>query len=249
MTRTVSLFVSCFNDMMFPKTARAAVEVLNKLNVKVEFPDEQTCCGQIHFNTGYASMAVPLVKHFVESFSDSNEVVALSASCTAMIREHYLELASRTHDDELISGTEELVPKVFEFSEYLTEVLGVTDVGASYPHKVSYHPTCHSLRSLHIYHSAIALLGAVKGLELVDLPYAEQCCGFGGTFSVKNSAMSTAMLADKTANILNARVETVVAVDNSCLMHISGALRRNGTGISVMHLAEVLAQGMDGGEG
>lgn len=248
MTRTVSLFVSCFNDMMFPKTARAATEVLRKLDVNVQFPSEQTCCGQIHINTGYAAMAVPLIKHFVETFSGATEVVALSASCTATIREHYLELASRTHDRELISRTEELIPKVFEFSEYLTGVLGVTDVGASYPHKVTYHPTCHSLRSLHIYDSAIELLGAVKGLELVDLPYAEQCCGFGGTFAVKNFFMSTAILADKTANIVGAKVETVVALDNSCLMHIAGSLRRNGTGISAMHLAEVLAQGINDGE-
>ncbi|MDA8081981.1 MAG: (Fe-S)-binding protein [Actinomycetota bacterium] len=246
MTRSVSLFVSCFNDMLFPNTARAANVVLRSLGVKVEFPRRQTCCGQIHVNTGYASMAVPLVRNFVNTFSGAEEIVAISGSCTAMVREHYLELANRTNDVNLISKTRELVPRVFEFSEYLTDVVGVSDVGATYPHRVSYHPTCHSLRSLHIYESAIKLLGAVRGLQLIDLSFAEQCCGFGGTFSVKNSPMSTAILADKVANIVNAKVETVVALDNSCLLHISGALKRNNTGVSVMHLAEVLAHGLDG---
>ena len=244
MTRSVSLFVSCFNDMFYPKTAQAADLVLRSLGVRVQFPQDQTCCGQIHVNTGYASMAVPLVRNFVNTFSQAEEIVAISGSCTAMVREHYQELASRTNDAKLISMTSELVPRVFEFSEYLTDVLGVSDVGATYPHRVSYHPTCHSLRSLRIYESAIKLLGAVRGLQLVDLAYAEQCCGFGGTFSVKNSPMSTAILADKVANIVSARVETVVALDNSCLMHISGALKRNNTGVSVMHLAEVLAHGL-----
>ncbi len=247
MTRSVSLFVSCFNDTLYPNTARAANVVLKSLGVSVQFPERQTCCGQIHVNTGYASMAVPLVRNFVNTFSGAEEIVAISGSCTAMLREHYQELANRTNDVNLISKTSELVPRVFEFSEYLTDVLGVSDVGATYPHRVSYHPTCHSLRSLHIYESAIKLLSAVRGLQLVDLAYAEQCCGFGGTFSVKNSPMSTAILADKVANIVSAKVEAVVALDNSCLMHISGALKRNNTGVSVMHVAEVLAHGLKGG--
>ncbi|NNN19747.1 MAG: (Fe-S)-binding protein [Acidimicrobiaceae bacterium] len=249
MARTLSLFVSCFNDTLYPKTAKSAEVVLNSLGIKVEFPRKQTCCGQIHINTGFASGAIPLMRNFIDTFEASEEIVALSGSCTAMIREHYQDLAERTHDSGLIARTEELVPRVFEFSEYLTNVLGITDVGASYPHRVVYHPTCHSLRSLHIYDSAVRLLCAVKGLELVVLPYAEQCCGFGGTFSIKNSAMSAAILADKVGNIVSARAETVVALDNSCLMHISGALRRNNTGISVMHLAEVLAHGLEAIEG
>ncbi len=245
MTRKASLFVSCFNDVLYPETARSAIRVLEKIGVEVEFPSNQTCCGQIHINTGYSGMAVPLVRHFVDAFSGSKEIVAISGSCTATIREHYLRMAEKTGDLELVERTRELVPRVFEFSEYLTGVLGVADVGSSYPHRVCYHPTCHSLRSLHVWDSAITLLKAVRGLELVDLPHAEQCCGFGGTFSVKNSAMSSAILADKVANILASGAETVVALDNSCLSNIAGALKRNKTGVSVMHLAEVLAHGID----
>lgn len=246
MNRTVSLFVSCFNDVLFPATASGAVTVLERVGVKVEFPREQTCCGQIHINTGYASQAVPLVRHFVDTFSKSEAIVAISGSCTATIREHYLELANRTGDNNLVQRTAEMVPRVFEFSEYLTNVLGLVDVGASYPHKVCYHPTCHSLRSLHIYSSVVSLLQGVHGLELVELPHAEQCCGFGGTFSVKNSPMSTAIMADKIASIVASGAETVVALDNSCLTHISGGLRRNKTGISVMHIAELLSHSSDG---
>ncbi len=248
MTRTVSLFVSCFNDAIYPRTARAAQGVLERLGVKVDFPAEQTCCGQIHINTGYGSMAVPLIRHFVDVFSNSDELVSISGSCTATIREHYQELAQRTQDPVLIRRTDELVPKVHEFSQYLTDVLGVVDVGAAYPHKVCYHPTCHSLRSLHVYDSAVALLRAVRGLELVELPHAEQCCGFGGTFAVKNAPMSTAILVDKVANIFASGAETVVALDNSCLTHINGFLKRNKTGISTMHLAELLDHGVNESE-
>lgn len=241
MTRTVSLFVSCFNDLLFPKTAWSAVRVLERMGLRVEFPEEQTCCGQIHLNTGYASMAVPMVRNLVRTFSEAEEVVTISGSCTALIREHYLELAIRSGDSKLVDETALLIPRVHEFSEFLTDELGITDVGAYYPHRVGYHPTCHSLRSLHRYESVIEILKAVEGLELVDLPNAEQCCGFGGTFAVKNPAMSTAILADKVVGIMSSGAEAVVSLDNSCLMHIGGALKRNNSGVSVMHLADVLA--------
>lgn len=245
MNRTASLFISCFNDTLFPASAQAAIKVLNKLGVEVDVPKNQTCCGQIHFNTGYASMAVPLVSHFVETFSDSQEIVALSGSCVAMVKDYYVELAMRTGDEKLITRTIEIASKIYEFSQYITEVLGVSEVGSTFSHRVTYHPTCHSLRYLHVYDSAIKLLKGVAGLELIDLPRAEQCCGFGGTFAVKNSPVSTAMLSDKLSNIASAKVEVVVAVDNSCLMHIGGGLRRNNMGVSVMHLAEILASGID----
>lgn len=245
MTRTASLFVSCFNDTLFPASAQAAIKVLNKVGVEIDVPSDQTCCGQIHFNTGYASMAVPLVSHFVETFSGANEIVALSGSCVAMVKDSYVELAMRTKDEKLISRTIEITTKIYEFSQYLTEVLGVIEIGSVFAHRVTYHPTCHSLRSLQVYDSAIRLLQGVCGLELVDLPQAEQCCGFGGTFSVKNQPVSTAMLSDKLSNIDSTKAEVVVAADNSCLMHIGGGLKRNGMGVSVIHLAEVLACGID----
>lgn len=220
------------------------VSVLERLDVSVDFPRKQTCCGQMHFNTGYGDMAIPLLENFVEAFHRSTHIVSTSASCAAMIKENYLSLAERTGKQNLIKGVEALLPKIFEFSQYLTEVLGVLDVGAYYPHRVTYHPTCHSLRSLGIYDSAIKLLSNIRGIEIVELPSAEQCCGFGGTFAIKNADMSTAMLFDKISNIKSTKAETVVGLDNSCLMHIGGGLSRNNSGVSVLHLAEVLASGI-----
>lgn len=242
-----SLFISCFNDFLFPESVEAAVRVLRHLDVQVSVPKGQTCCGQIHYNTGYGDMAIPLVRAFVDRFKDFDAVISISGSCTAMVREQYQRLAYRTNDQKLIKATEDLSKRIFEFTDYLTKVLGIESTGSYYPHRVTYHPTCHSLRSLHIYESALKLLRNVKGLELVELPHAEQCCGFGGTFSVKNEPVSTAMLFDKMANIEKTGAETLVALDNSCLMHIGGGLRRINSGISVMHIAEVLASGLDRG--
>ncbi|WP_047863740.1 (Fe-S)-binding protein [Rubrobacter aplysinae] len=239
----VGLFITCFNDTLFPGTGRATVEVLERLGVEVDFPFEQTCCGQMHFNTGYQREAIPLVKRFVDVFSGYEAVVAPSGSCVGMVRELYGRAAELAGDRGLALRVAELQPKVYELSEFLVDRLGVTDVGAYYPHRVTYHPTCHSLRMLGVGGKPKRLLDNVRGIELVDLPQAEECCGFGGTFAVKNADTSTAMLSDKMQHIKSTKAEVVTAGDNSCLMHIGGGLARGRSGVEAVHLAEILAAG------
>jgi L-lactate dehydrogenase complex protein LldE len=220
----VSLFVTCVSDTLFPQTGRAVVRLLERLDCEVEFPLEQTCCGQMHMNSGYAREGTALARRFARVFSDADVVVTPSASCAGMLRQHV--------DDG---------PPVYELSELLVDVLGVEDVGAYYPHRVTYHPTCHSLRELHVGDRPLRLLRAVRGIELVELPEWTECCGFGGTFAVKNAEVSSAMLADKVRAVLDTGAEILCAGDNSCLMHIGGALSRQRTGVRTVHLAEVLA--------
>jgi L-lactate dehydrogenase complex protein LldE len=221
----VSLFVTCFNDTLFPQTGRAVVRLLERLDCEVDFPFEQTCCGQMHLNSGYAREGSALARRFARVFADAEVVVTPSASCAGMLR-HQL-------------GDEG--PAVYELSEFVVDRLGVEDVGAYFPHRVTFHPTCHSLRELNVGDRPLRLLRAVRGIELVELPQATECCGFGGTFAVKNAEVSSAMLADKVRAVLDTGAEIVCAGDNSCLMHIGGALSRQRTGVRTVHLAEVLA--------
>jgi len=237
----VSLFITCFNDTLFPETGRAVVRVLERLGQTVEFPIDQTCCGQMHFNTGYQREAIPLVRHFVEVFRDAEVVVSPSASCVAMVRDLYPRVAELAEDPTLADAVAALTPRVFELSEFLVKKLGVEDVGAYYPHRVTFHPTCHSVRMARIGDAPLRLLRAVRGIDLVELPHSEECCGFGGTFSVKNADTSMAMLSDKLRHILDTRAEYCAAADNSCLMHIGGALHRQRAGVGTIHLAEILA--------
>ena len=237
----VALFITCFNDTLFPETGRATVELLERLGHEVEFPQEQTCCGQMHFNTGYQREAIPLVRRFVEVFGSYDAVVAPSGSCVGMVRELYPMAADLANDKRLLYEVEELAHKVFELSEFLVKKTGVTDVGAYYPHRVTYHPTCHSLRMLKVGDAPLELLRAVRGIDLVELPEAKECCGFGGTFAVKNADTSVAMLGDKLRHVLDTEAEICTAGDNSCLMHIGGGLRRQRAGVRTVHLAEILA--------
>ena len=237
----VALFITCFNDTLFPETGRATVEVLERLGIEVDFPVEQTCCGQMHFNTGYQREAIPLVRRFVEIFSPYDAVVAPSGSCVGMVRELYPMAANLAKDSRLAEKVEELAPKVFELSEFLVKEFKVTDVGAYYPHRVTYHPTCHSLRMLKVGDAPLELLRNVRGMDLVELPEAKECCGFGGTFAVKNADTSAAMLGDKIRRVLDTEAEVCAAGDNSCLMHIGGGLRRLRAGIEAVHLAQILA--------
>jgi L-lactate dehydrogenase complex protein LldE len=237
----ISLFVACYNDTLFPETGIAVTRVLERLGHTVEFPVEQTCCGQMHYNTGYHGEAVPLVRRFVETFRNAEAVCVPSASCVAMMREHYELMAERENDPAFLAEVRSLLPRIFEFSELLVHRLGVEDVGASFPHLVTYHPSCHSLRMLHVGDAPVRLLRAVKGLSFVELPNKEQCCGFGGTFAVKNADVSVAMLAEKNGEVLRTGAEIVAALDNSCLMQIYGGLHRNGSSVRTMHLAEILA--------
>ncbi|QIN77907.1 (Fe-S)-binding protein [Rubrobacter marinus] len=237
----VALFITCFNDTLFPETGRATVEVLERLGHEVVFPEEQTCCGQMHFNTGYQREAIPLVRRFVEVFGPYDAVVAPSGSCVGMVRELYPLAANLANDNELLYEVEELGEKVFELSEFLVKKTGVTDVGAYYPHRVTYHPTCHSLRMLKVGEAPLKLLRRVRGIDLVELPEAKECCGFGGTFAVKNADTSVAMLGDKLRHVLDTEAEICTAGDNSCLMHIGGGLKRQRAGVRTVHLAEILA--------
>jgi L-lactate dehydrogenase complex protein LldE len=239
----VALFITCFNDTLFPETGRATVEVLERLGVEVDFPLDQTCCGQMHFNTGYQREAIPLVRRFVEVFDGYEAVVAPSGSCVSMVRELYPMAAELAGDRRLAERIEVLGPRVFELSEFLVKKLGVTDVGAYYPHRVTYHPTCHSLRMLKVGEAPLELLRNVRGMDLVELSEPEECCGFGGTFAVKNADTSAAMLSDKIRRVLEAEAEVCTAGDNSCLMHIGGGLRRQRAGVETVHLAQILASG------
>ena len=243
----VALFITCFNDTLFPETGKATVEVLERIGVEVDFPFAQTCCGQMHFNTGYQREAIPLVRRFVEVFGGYDAVVAPSGSCVSMVRELYPMAAELAGDRTLAGRVDELGPRVFELSEFLVKEIGVTDVGAYYPHRVTYHPTCHSLRMLKVGGAPLELLGNVRGIDLVELSEAEECCGFGGTFAVKNADTSAAMLSDKLRHVLDTEAEVCAAGDNSCLMHIGGGLNRLRAGVGTIHLAQILAS--ETGEG
>ena len=237
----VALFITCFNDTLFPETGRATVRLLERLGHEVEFPAEQTCCGQMHFNTGYQREAIPLVRRFVEVFKGYETIVAPSGSCVGMVRELYPLAAGLVNDKQLLHDVEELGSRVFERSEFLVRKLAITDVGAYYPHRVTYHPTCHSLRMIKVGDAPLRLLRAVRGIDLVELGEAKECCGFGGTFAIKNADTSTAMLSDKLRHVLDTKAEVCTAGDNSCLMHIGGGLKRGRAGVRTVHLAEILA--------
>jgi L-lactate dehydrogenase complex protein LldE len=237
----VALFITCFNDTLFPRTGQAVVRVLERLGHQVDFPLEQTCCGQMHANSGYELQALPLARRFVRAFGDHETIVCPSASCVATVTEQYPRLAELGRDRALARELETVRDRVREFSTFLTGTLGVEDVGSYFPHRVTYHPTCHSLRSLRVGDAPLRVLRAVRGIELVELREARECCGFGGTFAVKNAEVSTAILADKLEHVVATGAEVCTALDNSCLMHIGGALARLRASVRTMHLAEILA--------
>jgi L-lactate dehydrogenase complex protein LldE len=237
----VSLFITCLTDTLYPQTGIAMVKLLERLGCEIEFPRAQTCCGQMHLNTGYQTEALELIRNLVSVFEQAEIVVAPSGSCVAMIRELSVRAAEWSHDDNLLERVKNLASRTFELSEFLVKKLGLEDVGAYYPHRVTYHPTCHAMRVLEVGDAPLKLLRNVRGLQLVPLEDANQCCGFGGTFAVKNAETSTAMLADKMRNVVNTRAEVCTAGDNSCLMHIGGGLHRLQTGVRTVHLAEILA--------
>ena len=237
----IAMFVTCLADTLFPAVPRATVTLLERLGHEVVFPPGQTCCGQMHVNTGYQAEALPVVRHHVEVFEDCEVVVAPSGSCVGSVRHQHARVARRAGDEALARRAEAVAAKTYELSELLVDVLGVEDVGASFPHRVTYHPTCHSLRMLRVDDKPLRLLRNVRGLELVELPQADSCCGFGGTFALKNADTSTAMLSDKMRHVVGTGAEVCTAGDASCLMHIGGGLSRMRTGVRTLHLAEILA--------
>jgi L-lactate dehydrogenase complex protein LldE len=241
----ISLFITCYNDTLFPEIGIAVVRVLERLGHTIDFPYAQTCCGQMHYNTGYQLEALLLVRRFVEVFRDSDVVCLPSSSCVTMMREHYEKIAMASGDEALQSDVAALLPRVYEFTELLVHRLGVEDVGAVYPRRVTYHSSCHSLRNLHLGDKPIRLLRNVRGLELIPMEAGDLCCGFGGTFSIKNPDVSGAMLEEKLQYIQKTGAEVCTACDNSCLMHIGGALHRQRATMRTEHIATILASGND----
>jgi L-lactate dehydrogenase complex protein LldE len=236
----VALLLACFNDTLFPQVGRNTVELLERLGCRVSFPAEQTCCGQMHGNSGFRDEALALAARLLWVFRDEQAIVCPSASCVGWVREMAPALARESGDTELADALGQLAARTFELTEFLCDELGVEDVGATFPHRVAYHPTCHSQRGLKLGDRPRRLLGAVRGLELLEIP-SEDCCGFGGTFAVKNADVSAAMLEDKLRDIEGTGAEVCAAVDSSCLMQISGGLRRQRSGMRTLHVAEILA--------
>jgi L-lactate dehydrogenase complex protein LldE len=236
-----SLFITCYNDTLFPETGRAVVALLERLGVELDFHPKQTCCGQMHANTGFRAEAISQAKRFVRLYRDAENVIIPSSSCVAMIRDQYHGLFDESGNEQLRREFEALLPRVYELSEFLIDKLGVDDVGAYFPHRVTYHASCHGLRALNLGDRPFKLLSKVRGMELIPLPNLERCCGFGGTFSVKNGDVSSAMLAVKLEDVMATGAEFCTALDNSCLMHLGGAMHRQFAGMKTIHMAQILA--------
>jgi L-lactate dehydrogenase complex protein LldE len=249
MPETVQLFVTCLIDTFFPHIGEAMVHVLNRAGVNVDFPPAQTCCGQPAFNAGLRAEARPLAEHTIRVFerlpkslktSEVCPIIIPSGSCAAMVRHGYLELFK--DDPGWLARAEALAERTYEFTEYLVDVRGVSDLGACWPGKLTYHPSCHLLRGLGVDRQPRALLAAVKEAEIIELPEREDCCGFGGVFSVEHPELSAEFLKRKIANLEKTESPTLVVADTGCLMHIAGGLHRLGKKQHVVHIAEVLAR-------
>jgi|SRR5437879_2009554 len=236
----VAFFITCIGDQFFPQVGACAVNVLRRLGVEVTFNPAQTCCGQPAFNTGFRQEACEVAARVLDLFRDAEYVVAPSGSCTSMVRVFYPELFA--DDPARLRLALDLKNRFFEFSEFLVKVLKVEDVGASFPRRVAYHDSCHLLRELGIEREPRTLIRAVRGIQMVELPDNQLCCGFGGTFSVKFPEVSVAMAQDKLRTAGDAGAEVLVANDSGCLMHLAGLIHRQGLPLRTMHLAELLAQ-------
>lgn len=239
----VALFSTCIGDALFPDAHKASALVLSRLGYEVVFPEGQTCCGQMHVNTGYQEQAVPIIQTYADAFADPSidYVVAPSGSCAGAVREQHVRIAERYGNKALVDGATQAANKTYELTEFIVDVAGVTNLGAFFPHRVTYHESCHSRRFLKVGDRPYKLLQAVEGIELVDLPNVEECCGFGGTFSVKMPEVSAAMVSDKVRHIKESKAEFVTAGDSSCLMNIAGAMSRQHNGIRALHITEILA--------
>jgi L-lactate dehydrogenase complex protein LldE len=240
MTQTIQLFITCLIDTLQPQIGEAVVSVLERAGVKVEFPQGQTCCGQPAFNAGMWKDARKTAEHTIQVFEEApGPIVIPSGSCAAMIRHSYPELFA--DDPKWLPRAQALAERTYEFTEFLVDVLGITDLGASFSGKITYHPSCHLLRGLGVERQPRVLLSNIRDAEIVELPYQEECCGFGGVFSVKHPEISAAMLERKIGNIDTSEAPTVVVCDTGCLMHIGGGLHRQKKSQKILHIAEILA--------
>ncbi len=242
--KTVSLFIQCLVDTMFPETGEAMISVLDRLGLAYDYPLGQTCCGQPAFNSGYRTDAAAAARHFIEQFEDAEVIVCPSGSCVYMVRHHYPELFA--DDPAMQSRAMAVGAKTFEFTEYLVNELEIEDVGAEFNGTVTYHDSCHLHRGLGIARQPRTLLKNVRGLELIEMQDSDTCCGFGGTFSVNYPGISVAMADEKIDNILASKAGVVTGCDISCLMNILGRISRRGENVRVMHIAEILAAGKGG---
>lgn len=233
----VSLFITCMCDIFSSNVGKDTVEVLERVGCEVDFPEAQTCCGQPAYNSGYLENTKKTMKHMMKTFKDAEYVVGPSGSCVAMLREY--ETIFR-EDSEWAEEAKKLAAKSFELTQFLVDVMGVVDVGSTFKGKVTYHPSCHMTRLLGVKDAPRKLLESIQGVELVDLPQGEDCCGFGGTFSVKNSVISGEMVQEKVDHVVETEAEYLVGGDMACLMNIGGRLSREGRNVKVIHLAEIL---------
>jgi L-lactate dehydrogenase complex protein LldE len=239
----VHLFIPCFVDQFLPESGLATVHLLRRQGLEVVYEREQTCCGQPAFNSGFHHDAAHLAKRFLGLFKDAEAVIAPSASCVAMVRRHYGELGLEGEDAE---RWESLRTRIWELSEFLVDVLGVKKISGAFPHRVAYHTSCHGYRELGILNQPLSLLRSLKKIDLVELDDQRRCCGFGGTFAVKFSGLSTAMGEDKIQAIENSGASIVTATDDSCLMHLAGMISRRKLPIKTLHYARILAGEMEG---
>lgn len=237
----VSLFITCLADQMYPEVGESVVRILHRYGCEVDFPETQTCCGQPAFNSGYQDEAREVARNLIRAFEHSDYVVSPSGSCTGMVHHYYPHLFK--DEPEWAAKAEALVNKTYEFAQFMVKVLGVTDLGIRFDHKVTYHPSCHATRLLGVKSEPLELLENVKGIDFVDLPKKEDCCGFGGTFAVKMADMSEAMVCEKAAHVCETGAEVLVGTDMGCLMNIGGRLNKEGKPIRVMHLAQLLEEG------
>ncbi len=238
--KEVSLFVTCLGDVLFPDAVEATVNVLHRAGIRVTCPAGQTCCGQAAYNAGYRAEAARMARQTLRAFRDGGPVVVPSGSCAAMVRHYYTDLFS--YDPALLAQSLDLASRLYEFSEYMVRIAGITDLGATYSGKVTYHTSCHMMRGLGVREEPLQLLSNVRGVEYVPLSQPNLCCGFGGTFALKMHEISGAMLAEKIDDVRDTGARTVISCDSGCLMHIGGGLRRAGhKNVQIRHLAEVLA--------
>ena len=235
----VSLFVTCIVDQVFPKVGLAMADVLERLGYQIDFPEAQTCCGQPAFNSGFWDEARGVARHFMDVFDGDGYIVVPSGSCTSMCGHHFADLFQ--DDAAMLARAHAIESRVYEFSKFLTEVAKVDDVGASFPHTITYHDSCHALRELGVKEGPRKLLSHVRGLTLKEMDVAEECCGFGGTFSVKFPDVSGGMAQTKIDSILRTGASHIVSIDSNCLMQLQGVISRQALPLQTIHLAEVLA--------